>query len=107
MEKSSVVAEAELLAGAAQMLFKLYKDHNSGDSATLDIVSPTNIYTSTSFAAQKLKLVPLAILSKPKDASKFTLFVEWKRAKYQLSPLPQLKDFDETFALSKKLEDSI
>ena len=96
--KSSVLAEAELLAEAQQMLFKLYKEHNNGDSATLDIVSPTNIYSSSSFAAQKLKLVPLAILSKPKDASKLTFFVEWKGAKYQLSPLPQLKDFDETFA---------
>ena len=61
--KSSVLAEAELLAEAQQMLFKVYKDHNSGDSATLDILSPTAIYASSSFAAQKLKLVPLAILS--------------------------------------------
>ena len=29
--------------------------------------------------------------------------MEWKGAKYQLSPLPQLKDFDEILALSKKL----
>ncbi|CAE7228312.1 unnamed protein product [Symbiodinium sp. CCMP2592] len=99
--KSSVLAEAELLAEAQQMLFKLYQDHNSGDSAALDIVTPTNIYTSISFPAHKLKLVPLAILSKPKDASKLTLFVEWKGAKFQLSPWPQLKDFDETIALSR------
>ncbi|CAE7681438.1 unnamed protein product [Symbiodinium sp. KB8] len=93
--KSSVLAEAELLAEAQQMLFTLYKAHNSGDSGNLDIVSPTALYTSGNFPVQKLKLLPLASLSKPKDESKLTLYVEWKGAKYQLSPWPQVKDFDE------------
>ncbi|OLQ15011.1 hypothetical protein AK812_SmicGene792 [Symbiodinium microadriaticum] len=96
--KSSVLAEAELLAEAQQMLFTLYKAHNSGDSGNLDIVSPTALYTSGNFPVQKLKLLPLASLSKPKDESKLTLYVEWKGAKYQLSPWPQVKDFDEFLA---------
>lgn len=100
--KSSVLAEVELLAEAQQMLFTVYKAQNSGDSGNLDIVSPMAIYTSSSFAAQKLKLVPLAILSKPKDESKLTLFVEWKGMKYQLSPSPQVKDFDQHLHWSNK-----
>ena len=36
--------------------------------------------------------------NKPKDESKLTLYVEWKGAKYQLGPWPQVKDFDEFLA---------
>ncbi|CAE7031083.1 unnamed protein product [Symbiodinium sp. CCMP2592] len=92
---SAVLNDAKILADGQQQLFQIFADQNTGDSSCLHFIHPTAVYTSESFAKEKLRLIPLANMTRAKEGQKLSLWVEWNGNKYQLSPFPQLKDFGE------------
>ncbi|CAE7392483.1 unnamed protein product [Symbiodinium sp. CCMP2592] len=83
---SAVLNDAKILADGQQQLFQIFADQNTGDSSCLHFIHPT---------AEKLRLIPLANMTRAKEGQKLSLWVEWNGNKYQLSPFPQLKDFGE------------
>ncbi|CAE6944963.1 unnamed protein product [Symbiodinium sp. CCMP2592] len=91
---SAVLNDAKILADGQQQLFQIFADQNTGDSSCLHFIHPTAVYTSESFAKKKLRLIPLANMTRAKEGQKLSLWVEWNGNKYQLSPFPQPKKTD-------------
>ena len=92
--QNCMLAESKKLTSAQLKLFELFDEYNTGLAECLDYCLPTNLFAKQSFAAGKLKLLPLANLSRCKDSSKLTLWMEWEGTKYSFSPFPAVKDFE-------------